>query len=192
MQPSGQPKAGAMARPSKASLREIPELDLAHAKVLRRGPRPGRTLRLPLRAMREAAGKSQAEVGAVLDSDQAEMSKLERREDMMLSTLRRYAVARRRVRGRLRVPGDRAPYRPGRPRVAAESSRRSTSAYAEEGALALPGGTRPRRRAEKGDPPRARNDGSEAEAAHRTLRTGNRRGRVKATGTSRGRVGGLN
>jgi hypothetical protein len=43
--------------------------------------------------MRETAGKTQAEVGAALDSDQAEMSKLERRSDMMLSTLRRYAEA---------------------------------------------------------------------------------------------------
>src|SRR5208283_2347112 len=46
-----------------------------------------------LRAMREAAGKTQVEVGAAPGSDQAEMSKLERRPDMMLSTLRRYAEA---------------------------------------------------------------------------------------------------
>jgi hypothetical protein len=82
-----------MPNPSKDSLREIPELDVKHAKVLRRGPRPGRALKLSLRAMREAAGKTQAEVGAALGSDQAEMSKLERRPDMMLSTLRRYAEA---------------------------------------------------------------------------------------------------
>jgi hypothetical protein len=82
-----------MPRPSKASLQEIPELDVEHAKVLRRGPRPGRTLKVPLRGMREAAGKTQAEVGVALGSDQAEMSKLERRNDMMLSTLRRYAEA---------------------------------------------------------------------------------------------------
>ncbi len=82
-----------MPTPSKASLRDIPELDVKHAKVLRRGPRPGRVLKLPLRAMREAAGKTQADVGAILGSDQAEMSKLERRPDMMLSTLRRYAEA---------------------------------------------------------------------------------------------------
>jgi hypothetical protein len=80
-------------RPSKESLQEIPELDVKNAKVLRRGPPPGRSLKLPLRAMREAAGRTQAEVGAALESDQGEMSKLERREDMMLSTLRRYAEA---------------------------------------------------------------------------------------------------
>jgi len=82
-----------MPSPSKASLHEIPELDVTHAKVIRRGPRPGRKLELPLRGMREAAGKTQAEVGAALGSDQAEMSRLERRGDMMLSTLRRYAEA---------------------------------------------------------------------------------------------------
>jgi hypothetical protein len=82
-----------MPRPSKASLKEIPELDVEHAKVLRRGPRESRVLKLPLRAMREAAGKTQADVGSALGSDQAEMSKLERRSDMMLSTLRKYAEA---------------------------------------------------------------------------------------------------
>ncbi|HXN30896.1 MAG TPA: helix-turn-helix transcriptional regulator [Polyangiaceae bacterium] len=82
-----------MPRPSKASLEEVPEIDTSHAKVLRRGPRPDRVLKLPLRGMREAAGKTQADVGAALGSDQAEMSKLERRSDMMLSTLRRYAEA---------------------------------------------------------------------------------------------------
>jgi len=82
-----------MAAPSKASLREIPELDIKKAKVLRRGPKPGSRLELTLREMRTAAGKTQAEVGAALESDQAEMSKLERRSDMMLSTLRKYAEA---------------------------------------------------------------------------------------------------
>lgn len=81
-----------MARPSKTSLEEIPELD-SRAKVVRRGPRADRKLKLTLRAMREAAGKTQAEIGAALDSDQAEVSKLERRRDMMLSTLQRYAAA---------------------------------------------------------------------------------------------------
>lgn len=80
-------------RPTKESLAEIPELDLTRAKVVRRGPKPGRALKLPLRALREAAGKTQAEVGAALESDQAEVSRLERRNDMMLSTLRRFAAA---------------------------------------------------------------------------------------------------
>lgn len=82
-----------MTRPSKTSLEEMPELDVSRAKVLRRGPKPGRVLKLPLRAMREAAGRTQAEVGAAIGSDQAEMSRLEKRGDIMLSTLRRYAEA---------------------------------------------------------------------------------------------------
>jgi hypothetical protein len=82
-----------MGRPSKESLEEMPELDLSRAKVVRRGPKPGRTLKLTLREMRDAAGKTQAELGAALGSDQAEVSKLERRNDMMLSTLQRYAEA---------------------------------------------------------------------------------------------------
>ena len=82
-----------MPRPSKETLDEIPELDVTRAKLLRRGPRAGRTLKLPLRAMREAAGRTQAEVGAAIGSDQAEMSRLEKRGDMMLSTLRKYAAA---------------------------------------------------------------------------------------------------
>jgi hypothetical protein len=43
--------------------------------------------------MREAAAKSQADVGEAIGSDQAEMSRLERRSDMMLSTIRKYAEA---------------------------------------------------------------------------------------------------
>jgi hypothetical protein len=82
-----------MPRPSKETLDEIPELDVTRAKLLRRGPRAGRTLKLPLRAMREAAGRTQAEVGAAIGSDQAEMSRLEKRGDMMRSTLRKYAAA---------------------------------------------------------------------------------------------------
>src|SRR5579859_6642686 len=37
--------------------------------------------------------RNPSDVGVALGSDQAEMSKLERRPDMMLSTLRRYAEA---------------------------------------------------------------------------------------------------
>lgn len=83
----------AQARPSKESLAEIPEIG-PNAKIVRRGPRPGRApSKLTLRQMREAAGKTQAEIGAALGSVQAEVSKLERRRDMMLSTLQHYAEA---------------------------------------------------------------------------------------------------
>jgi hypothetical protein len=80
-----------MPNPSKALQQDV--TDVRRTKLLRRGPKPTRMLKLPLRAIREAAGKTQAEVGAAIGSDQAEMSKLERRPDMMLSTLRRYAEA---------------------------------------------------------------------------------------------------
>ena len=49
--------------------------------------------RLSLRAMREEAHKTQAEVAAALGTEQGEISRVERREDVRLSTLRRYAEA---------------------------------------------------------------------------------------------------
>lgn len=82
-----------MPRPNKASLDEIPELDVRNAKTLRRGPRPERTLVLPLAGMRRSANKTQADVAAALGTDQGEISRIESREDVKLSTLRRYAEA---------------------------------------------------------------------------------------------------
>jgi DNA-binding XRE family transcriptional regulator len=46
-----------------------------------------------LRALREAAGKTQAEVAKLVDIDQAEVSRLENRIDHRLSTLKRYVQA---------------------------------------------------------------------------------------------------
>jgi len=46
-----------------------------------------------LRALREAAGKTQAELAELVEMDQAEVSRLERRDDHRLSTLRRYVQA---------------------------------------------------------------------------------------------------
>ena len=46
-----------------------------------------------LRAVREIAGKTQVEVAEILDTTQSELSRLERREDYKLSTLRRYIEA---------------------------------------------------------------------------------------------------
>jgi transcriptional regulator with XRE-family HTH domain len=43
--------------------------------------------------MREEAHKTQAEVAAALGTEQGEISRVERREDVRLSTLRRYAEA---------------------------------------------------------------------------------------------------
>ncbi len=84
-------KAPKNMRPSKESLEEIPELDLSKAKVIGRGLRKDR--RLPLRALREGAGKTQSEVARLAEMDQSEISRVEQRDDMKLSTLRRYARA---------------------------------------------------------------------------------------------------
>ena len=81
-------------RPTKESLSELPELDLSKAKNVRRGPRAGRVAsRLTLRQIREATGTTQVALAEKLATGQAEISRLERREDMSLSTLRRYAAA---------------------------------------------------------------------------------------------------
>jgi DNA-binding XRE family transcriptional regulator len=48
---------------------------------------------MTLRGVRQAMGKTQAEVAAALGTDQGEISRIERREDVRLSTLRRYADA---------------------------------------------------------------------------------------------------
>lgn len=80
-------------KPSKATMADIPELDLTKAKILRRGPRADRPLKLTLRALREAAGKTQGDVARALETDQSEISRIERRGNVELTTLRRFAAA---------------------------------------------------------------------------------------------------
>jgi transcriptional regulator with XRE-family HTH domain len=48
---------------------------------------------MDLRALREAAGLTQEELAAKVDITQSQLSKLERREDHRISTLRRYVKA---------------------------------------------------------------------------------------------------
>ena len=50
-------------------------------------------LDMSLREVRELAGKNQVEVAAALEKAQSEISKIENREDWLLSTLRRYVEA---------------------------------------------------------------------------------------------------
>ena len=50
-------------------------------------------LEMDLRAMRELAGKTQMEVATELDVAQSEVSRIERRPDTYISTLRRYVEA---------------------------------------------------------------------------------------------------
>ena len=48
---------------------------------------------IELRELREQAGKTQAEVAEIAAMTQAELSKFERRDDHLISTLRRYVTA---------------------------------------------------------------------------------------------------
>ena len=50
-------------------------------------------LAMELRELRQEAGKTQAEVAEIAEMTQAELSKLERRDDHLISTLRRYVTA---------------------------------------------------------------------------------------------------
>ena len=77
--------------PNEQSLVDIPELDLRTARVLGRGLKKDR--RLPLRALRESLAITQDQLAKTANMDQSEISRVEQRDDMKLSTLRRYAAA---------------------------------------------------------------------------------------------------
>ncbi len=65
-------------------------------RVLGRGLRARRGVHLPLRTLREAAGKTQADVALASQIDQSDVSRLEARsdfDDCQVSTLRRYLRA---------------------------------------------------------------------------------------------------
>ncbi len=65
-------------------------------RVLGRGLRARRGVRLTMRTVREATGKTQGDVAAASRIDQADISRLEGREnldDCLVSTLRRYVAA---------------------------------------------------------------------------------------------------
>ena len=65
-------------------------------RVLGRGLRARRGVRLTMRVVREAAGKTQVDVAAESQMDQADVSRLESREafdDCQVSTLQRYVTA---------------------------------------------------------------------------------------------------
>ncbi|BDP42261.1 transcriptional regulator [Deinococcus aetherius] len=53
----------------------------------------GMLVQLQLAELRQARSKTQVEVAQAMDTQQAAVSKLERREDMYLSTLREYIEA---------------------------------------------------------------------------------------------------
>lgn len=67
------------------------DIDWSKAKAVGRGLKTGR--RFGLRTLRVALGKTQVDVARAADMDQSEVSRLEAREDIKLSTLERYAAA---------------------------------------------------------------------------------------------------
>jgi transcriptional regulator len=71
-------------RKKKLSPEVLAEVERAVAREL---------IEMDLREMREASGKTQEEVAAALEATQSEVSRLERRVDHRLSTLRRVVEA---------------------------------------------------------------------------------------------------
>ena len=80
-------KAGKRARDSMAEL-DPTRLGVKRVTRARKGAE-----RVSLRTVREASGKTQIDLARALETDQGEISRIERRPDVMLSTLRKYAAA---------------------------------------------------------------------------------------------------
>jgi hypothetical protein len=75
------------------SARRRPAADAEPVRVLGRGLRAARGVRLSLRSLRDAAGKTQVDVARDSRMDQADISRLEARaefDDCQVATLRRY------------------------------------------------------------------------------------------------------
>ena len=80
---------------STSAKRHLPP-ETEPVRVLGRGLRAQRGVRLTMRVVREAAGKTQVDVAAESQMDQADVSRLESREefdDCQVSTLQRYVTA---------------------------------------------------------------------------------------------------
>src|SRR6266576_2146432 len=81
------------------------ETEVESVRVLGRGLRAQRGVHLTMRTLREAAGKTQIDVAAAAQINQADVSRLESREDFddyQVSTLRRYLAA---LGGHLEIVG---------------------------------------------------------------------------------------
>ena len=81
------------------------ESEVESVRVLGRGLRAQRGVHLTMRTLREAAGKTQIDVAAASQINQADVSRLESREDSddyQVSTLRRYLAA---LGGHLEIVG---------------------------------------------------------------------------------------
>jgi len=66
-------------------------LDVTKARRVRRGPRKDYVV--SLRAIREGMGTTQVELADVTGMNQGDISRLEKRDDVKVSTLRRYIEA---------------------------------------------------------------------------------------------------
>ena len=78
------------------AVKKIDDSEAEPVRVLGRGLRAKRGVHLPLRTLREAAGKTQAEVADASGIHQSDISRLEGREsfdDCQVATLRRYIEA---------------------------------------------------------------------------------------------------
>jgi hypothetical protein len=69
------------------------ELDLTRPGLKRVTRARKGSERVSLRTVREAVGKTQLDVAKSLGTDQGEVSRIERRPDVLVSTVRRYAAA---------------------------------------------------------------------------------------------------
>jgi len=72
----------------RVELEKMDEVDLTAARFVGRGRM--RDARVSLSLLREAVGKTQVEVARAAEMDQAEVSRVEHRNDILLSTLRRF------------------------------------------------------------------------------------------------------
>lgn len=79
-------------------IEDIPEVDFSKAKLIGVGLFKER--RLSLRVLREGVGKTQVDVAKLPNMRKGDVSQLERRQDVKLSTLRRYVEA---LGGRLQI-----------------------------------------------------------------------------------------
>lgn len=84
----GQPKPKKMVPKDEGA-----PVDLSRARVLGRGLRAGKPQRITLRALRVALGVTQVDVARSVGIDQAEVSRMEQRSDVKLSTIHRYVKA---------------------------------------------------------------------------------------------------
>jgi transcriptional regulator with XRE-family HTH domain len=80
----------------KAARRRDAEDEVEPVRVLGRGLRAQRGVRLTLRGLRDATGKTQTDIAALTRIDQSDISRLERRSDFdecQVATLQRYIEA---------------------------------------------------------------------------------------------------